>query len=207
MMKNKKVHIFYLICIFIYVVTLIYAFKVNFLGKYFGMTFVACVTPFIVPAIVKLLKVKVPTEFYVINIVFVYFASLIGSCLGGYSMPYYDKFTHCASGVVIAEVIYIVYKHFMREEKREWVMFTFVNAVNACVALLWEFYEYALLVFFDYDAIRNAAMGVHDSMTDMLVAVIGGLVLSIYLMKFDQSPKEHFFVAIERKIRELNKKE
>lgn len=202
-MKNKNVHRLYMLLVGIYMITIIYALIVNFQGKYFGMTFVAMVTPFIVPGIVKLLKVKVPEEFYIINLVFVYFASLIGSCLGGYSTPYYDKFTHCASGFVIAEVIYIVYKHFFKSEKRRQVMFVFVNAVNASIALLWEFYEYALLVFFKYDAIRNS-MGVHDTITDMMVAVIGGLVLTIYLYKFDQSPKEHFFVALQRKIEKMN---
>lgn len=205
-MKNKKLDILLKICIVIYIVTLGYAFYVNWQGKYFMMTFVACFTPFIMPIVMKLLKVKVPLEFYLLNIIFVYFASLWGSCLGGYSTPYYDKFTHCASGVVIAELVYILYKYYLRNEKRKGLMFLFVNALNAMVALIWEFYEYALLVFFQYDAIRNVT-GVHDTITDMLVAVIGGFVLSLYLIRFDQSSKEHFFVSLERKIYCLNHKE
>ena len=43
--------------IMIYIITLIYAFYVNWQGKYFGMTFVACITPFIVPTFMKLIKV------------------------------------------------------------------------------------------------------------------------------------------------------
>lgn len=205
-MKNKKLDLIFKLCILIYILTLIYAFVINWQGKYFNITFVACLTPFIMPAVMRLMKVKVPQEFYIINIIFVYFASLWGSCLGGYSTPYYDKFTHCASGVVIAELVYIVYKHYLRDDQRKILMFLFVNAVNAMVALFWEFYEYALLVFFQYDAIRNVT-GVHDTITDMLVAVIGGLVLSLYLIHFDQSPKEHFFVSLERKIHQLNTKE
>lgn len=84
-------------------------------------------------------------------------------------------------------------------------MCIFINAVNATIALLWEFYEYALLVFFQYDAIRNVT-GVHDTMTDMLVAVIGGILLTIYLVRFDQSSKDHFFVSLERKLYKLNHK-
>ncbi len=91
----------------------------------------------------------------------------------------------------------------MRKEKI--VMCIFINAVNATIALLWEFYEYALLVFFQYDAIRNVT-GVHDTMTDMLVAVIGGILLTIYLVRFDQSSKDHFFVSLERKLYKLNHK-
>ena len=184
--------------------TLIYAFYVNWQGKYFGMTFVACVTPFIVPTFMKLIKVRVPLEFHIINIVFVYFASLWGSCLGGYQLPYYDKFTHFASGVVICEMIYLLYKHYLRDDHRKSLMFIFLNAVNASVALLWEFYEYALLVFFQYDAIKHFSTGAHDTITDMLVAVIGGIILSLYLIHYDQSEKNHFFVSLERKIHKMN---
>ena len=200
----RKIKIIWYSCLIIYVATLIYAFFVNWQGKYFGMTFVACLTPFILPALMKILHIKVPLEFHIINLVFVYFASLLGSCLGGYSMPYYDKFTHCASGVVICELIYFIYKYYLRDNHRKGLMI--LNAVNSMVALLWEFYEYALLVFFNYDAINHWTSGVHDTITDMLVAVIGGLVLSFYLICFDQSPKEHFFVSLERKMYQLNKR-
>ena len=200
----KKLKGTWITCVIIYIMTLIYAFYVNWQGKYFGMTFVACITPFIVPTFMKLIKVRVPLEFHIINIVFVYFASLWGSCLGGYQLPYYDKFTHFASGVVICEMIFLLYKHYLRHDHRKSLMFIFLNAVNASVALLWEFYEYALLVFFQYDAIKHFSTGVHDTITDMLVAVIGGLILSIYLIHYDQSEKNHFFVSLERKIYKMN---
>ena len=203
-MKNLK--ILWIFCIVIYIATLIYAFYVNWQGKYFGMTFVACLTPWIIPVFMMGIHVKVPLEFHIVNIVFVYFASLWGSCLGGYQLPYYDKFVHCASGVVICEMIYLLYKHYFRNNRQPFLMFLFLNAVNASVALLWEFYEYALLVFFQYDAIKHYSTGVHDSITDMLVAVIGGIVLSLYLIQFDQSEKGHFFVSLERKVYLMNHK-
>ena len=206
-MKTDRIKILNIIAIGIYIVTFIYALIINWGGKYFTMTFVAMLTPLIMPLLFKLIKVKLPGEFYLINTAFVYFASLVGSCLGGYSTPYYDKFTHCVSGVVIAELIYILYKHYLRDDNRKMLMFLFINGLNAMVALFWEFYEYALLIFFDYDAIRHYATGIHDSMTDMLVAVIGGFILTLYLIKFDQSKKEHFFVSLERKIFQLNHKE
>lgn len=197
----------YYLCIAVYIITLGYAFYQNINSQYLiGMTVVAGLTPFIIPCIVKLLKIKVPYEVYILNIVFVYFSSLIGSCLNGYSTPYFDKVTHCASGVIISEVIYIIYKYYLRNDHRKSLMFLFINAGNAMIALFWEFYEYALLVFFNNDAIRHYTTGVHDSITDMLVAVIGGLVLCFYLMKYDQSSQNHFFVSLERNIYQMNKK-
>lgn len=205
-MKKQMKYIYY-ICIMIYIITLCYAFYRNMNDSYLiGMSVVAAVTPFVIPCLIKLLKIKVPYEVYIVNIVFVYFASLVGSCLGGYATSYYDKVTHCASGIIATELIYVVYKYYLRDDHRKSLMFLFINACNAMIALLWEFYEYAMLVFFNNDAIRHYTTGVHDSITDMLVAVLGGLVLCFYLLKYDQSSKDHFFVSLERNIYEMNKK-
>lgn len=200
-MKNKKTNFIYKSCILIYLISLVYAFYLNWGGKYFSMTIVACLTPFIMPLLMKLLKIEVPQEFYIINIIFVYFASLWGSCLGGYHLPYFDKFTHFFSGIIFCEIAYISYKHFLPNEKRKFLMFIFINALNAMIALFWEFYEYALLIFFNYDAINHYSTGIHDSITDMLVAVIGSFILSLYLTHYDQRNENHFFIKLAKNIK------
>ena len=116
-MKNKKTNFIYKSCILIYLISLVYAFYLNWGGKYFSMTIVACLTPFIMPLLMKLLKIEVPQEFYIINIIFVYFASLWGSCLGGYHLPYFDKFTHFFSGIIFCEIAYIFYNTFYLMKK------------------------------------------------------------------------------------------
>ncbi|MEI3292277.1 MAG: hypothetical protein V8R63_02015 [Thomasclavelia ramosa] len=55
-MKNKKTDFIYRSCIRIYLISLVYAFYLNWGGKYFSMTIVACLTPFIMPLLMKLLK-------------------------------------------------------------------------------------------------------------------------------------------------------
>ena len=200
-MKNKKTNFIYKSWILIYLISLVYAFYLNWGGKYFSMTIVACLTPFIMPLLMKLLKIEVPQEFYIINIIFVYFASLWGSCLGGYHIPYFDKFTHFFSGIIFCEIAYIFYKHFLPNEKRKFLMFIFINALNAMIALFWEFYEYALLIFFNYDAINHYSTGIHDSITDMLVAVIGSFILSLYLTHYDQRNDNHFFIKLAKNIK------
>ena len=200
-MKNKKTNFIYKSCTLIYLISLVYAFYLNWWGKYFSMTIVACLTPFIMPLLMKLLKIEVPQEFYIINIIFVYFASLCGSCLGGYHLPYFDKFTHFFSGIIFCEIAYIFYKHFLPNEKRKFLMFIFINALNAMIALFWEFYEYALLIFFNYDAINHYSTGIHDSITDMLVAVIGSFILSLYLTHYDQRNDNHFFIKLAKNIK------
>ena len=200
-MKNKKLILFIKAVFLIYLIFSSLRFLSNWGGKYFSMTIVACLTPFIMPLLMKLLKIEVPQEFYIINIIFVYFASLWGSCLGGYHLPYFDKFTHFFSGIIFCEIAYIFYKHFLPNEKRKFLMFIFINALNAMIALFWEFYEYALLIFFNYDAINHYSTGIHDSITDMLVAVIGSFILSLYLTHYDQRNDNHFFIKLAKNIK------
>ncbi len=204
-MREKTLKIVNYICIAIYVVTLGIAVYLN-LGKTQGLIMcgAAVICPLLMPALLKILKIKAPLEFHIVNIVFMYFASLWGSCLGGYSTLFFDKIIHCLSGVLVGEVAYVVYKYYLREDRRKSLMFIFMTAFNACVAVFWEFYEYALLVFINNDAINHYSQGVHDSMQDMLVAVLGCFVLTLYLMKYDQDNKPHFFVELERKFSKMN---
>ncbi|MCD8027792.1 MAG: hypothetical protein LUF02_03835 [Erysipelotrichaceae bacterium] len=203
-MKDKKLSIIYKICSMIYIVFLIYAFYRNWMRKYFFMTIVSCFTPFIAPMIMRILKVQVPIEFNLINIVFVFMASLWGSCLGGYTLAYFDKIVHFLCGIIFTELFYMLYKYYLRDDKQKSLMFIFVNGLNMAAAVIWEFYEYFLFYFFQYDAIRNST-GVYDTITDMIVATIGGLLLSFYLIRYDQDKKNRFFVSLERKTYLMNK--
>ena len=76
----------------------------------------------------------------------------------------------------------------------------FINAVNMAIAVCWEFFEYAMLIFFNNDAINHYTQGVHDSMTDMLCATIAGLLLTIWIMK----NHSNFFMNTAQKFYELN---
>ncbi len=203
--KDKKLDIIYKICCVIYIIFLIYALYKNWMGKYFFVTISSCYLPFMAPLIVRILKIKLPTEFYIVNIVFVFMASLWGSCLDGYQIPYFDKVVHTFCGVIFAELFYLLYKYYLRDDKRKSLMFIFINGCNMATALIWEFYEFLMLFFFQYDAIRNST-GVYDTITDMMVATIGGLLLSLYLIHYDQDKKNHFFVSLERKTYLMNKK-
>ena len=85
-MKNKKTNFIYKSCILIYLISLVYAFYLNWGGKYFSMTIVACLTPFIMPLLMKLLKIEVPQEFYIINIIFVYLHIFISSTIYSFEL-------------------------------------------------------------------------------------------------------------------------
>lgn len=124
--------------------------------------------------------------------IFLYFASLIGSCLSGYSIIGFDKVVHFSSGIIAIIFAMNLYTSITKSNKIDNLpLFTiFINAVNIGIAVLWEFFEYAMLVFFNNDCIRHYSQGVHDSMTDMLCATIAGVIVTIYMIYCFHKSKE-----------------
>lgn len=166
--------------IVLYIGTLAFAFGYNLYTKDYhsvGMAFVAMLTPCIVPLIFKLCHWNVVYEIYILSNVFTYFASVWGGALDAYRLYGFDKALHFSSGWLIttaAVILYFTIKGDRKfQSKREFAIFLiFINAVNMAVAQLWEFYEYAMLIFFKNDCINHYTQGVHDSITDMLCATL-----------------------------------
>lgn len=72
------------------------------------------------------------------------------------------------------------------------------------VAQLWEFYEYAMLIFFKNDCINHYTQGVHDSITDMLCAAVAGICLTVFLVLYYKNGRRSFFVNIYEKFYDRN---
>lgn len=177
--------------------TLIYGFYWSITGHNSSglmMSFVGIITPLLVPVALKIFKLKPIYEIYVINIIFVYIASLIGSVFGGYSIPLFDKVLHFFSGIFLSLLAFMIFSYLKKtpcvEEKNERIIsLIFLNAVNMMIAVFWEFFEFAMLVFFNNDGINHYTTGVYDSMTDMLVCCIGGLIITWFVIDYYRSGK------------------
>ncbi len=195
--NNKLRQILYL-AIVIYVGTAIYAFVYNYRMndmRGIGMGVVALLTPWLIPIL--------------FNIIFIYFASLIGSCLGGYGLPFFDKALHFSSGIfatILAMMLYSWIKHTKKAETQadKAIFFIFINAVNMAIALLWEFYEYSMLIFFNNDCINHYSTGVHYSITDMLCAFTAGLIITALVVRYYKTGKKEFFISLYEKFYDMN---
>ena len=200
------------VCIFIYVITTLYALYHNFTIKDYGtlgMTAVAIVTPLIVPVAFKVFHFKPVYEIYIVSTIFVYFASLIGSSYHWYSYLGFDKVLHFCSGAFVMTLAVILFffirKSNMIEKKEDKIIFLiFINAVNMAVALLWEFYEYAMLIFFNNDCINHYSQGVHDTITDMMCATVAGILLTLCIVRYMKSGKGNFFTDVYEKFYRRN---
>lgn len=195
-----------------YIITVLIGFYLNYQAhdtNALGMVFVACITPLIVPLVFKLLHLTPVYEIYICNILFVYFASLIGSGFHGYSQPGFDKVVHFFSGLlftIVSMLIFMMIKKVSRISNREdyHLFLLFMNTANLAIAVCWEFYEYAMLIFFNNDCINHYTQGVHDSITDMLCAFVGGLLITAFTIHAYRHHKNNFITNLCEKFYRLN---
>ena len=196
-MMNKNIVLYYFIYYFIFIISSIYSYKYKIGEMYFiPIGFITC---FIVPILFKIIHLKMIIEFHIMNLLFVVFSIVFGSILNFYSWIYYDKILHFTSGLLFCSFAYILYSYFITKNHSKVIpilCLIFINAFNMMIAVFWEFYEYACLLFINNDAIHHYDSGVHDSMQDMIVAFCGGLVVTIGLIRYYKTKKENMLIRI-----------
>lgn len=203
-MKEQRLGRSVIVLIVFYLIACGVGFIINFQKgdlQAVGMGVVALLTPWIVPLLFHLLGLRMTQEVWVLDLVFVFFASLIGSCFGGYGVPMFDKVLHFCSGLLITTAGALIYQMLAgiqsgRSTNERWLFILFLIFMNLGIAVLWEFYEYFMLVVFQNDCIHHYDSGVHDSITDMLCAFISGLYVTGQFHRWMKSGKEGFFVRL-----------
>lgn len=211
-MGDKWLQHCYIGTVVLYIITLLYSFYHNWQVQdmnALGMSAVACITPLIVPTIFRILHWQPIVEIQISNMIFVYFASLIGSCFHGYSLLGFDKVLHFSSGLLLtiaSMILFMVIQKKERIEKTEdyHLFLVFINAMNLAIAVCWEFFEYAMLIFFQNDCINHYTQGVHDSITDMLCAGIGGLLITACVIRAHRHHHDNFVTRLCNKFYRLN---
>lgn len=177
-----------------------------------GMGIVALITPWIAPLLLSWFSLSMTSEVWVLDLVFVFFASVIGSCFGGYQLPFFDKVLHFSSGLLIASAGAVLYMILagdpMQQRKSLQRLFLFFTIfTDLAVAVLWEFFEYMMLIFFQNDCIHHYDTGVHDSITDMLCAFCAGLIVLWQFVRWMKTEKQGYFVRLCIRFYHANLKE
>ena len=193
----------------LYLLTLGYSVYLHILRQDWNGLFmcgVAILSLVCVPLGFKILRFQPIYEIYCIQVVFAYIASVLGSTLGGYSYPFFDKILHFTSGFLMLTVGIMVY-FFLRKSneipKQDLpLFFVFINSFNVMIAVFWEFFEYSMLVFFNNDCINHYTQGVRDSMNDMLCATLAGFLLSVWIFRH----RQNFFINTANTFYEINVK-
>lgn len=128
---------------------------------------------------------------YLLEIVFDAFvlaAVPFASLFGGYDLiPYWDKILHFLSGFVFAVLGTVVYfsckpgHALARSDAFNASLYTWMFAMMS--AVLWEIWEY-IVSFSGADPQQVATTGVGDTMQDMIVCTLGGLITALSCWKY-----------------------
>lgn len=128
--------------------------------------------------LISIVTWKFPKRFYIIAILFHFFAASLGSVINLYRyLEFYDKIVHYLSGIILAEagmiiITYIFKKHSLKNDNILKLLFAFFFS-SACAGF-WEIYE------FTADNLLNINMqgGNSNTMGDIISGVLGALTYS-----------------------------
>ncbi len=164
---NINMKTFYKLILILYIFTLLFA----------------PISIHIAVSLILLIALKwIPYTIYRIEyLLYIYLSQVLGSVYGFYLFPYYDKCIHFLSGCLIVLIANKYLKPYQLPSK---IFYIFINTIEMSIAFLWEIFEYCGLVFFQHDASRHFTTGVHDTMQDMIVSMIGGLIITYLIYKF-----------------------
>ena len=127
----------------------------------------------------KIFKIKINDGFKTIWIIFIFMAHYLGVIAGMYnSLEYYDKITHTMSGILTAYLAMIILDHIKLKGKTMNILF--IVSFSALCAVSWEVFEFVCNILVGGDAQKVLETGVDDTMLDMIVALLGSLVFSIW---------------------------
>lgn len=134
--------------------------------------------------IFKKSKIKIEDDVEFVYLIFLVLAFLFGSIMGGYSKIYwYDSFTHLLSGIFTAFMAPIILKWLNRYDKKDIVFnVIYIILVTLSVAVLWECTEFTIDKILGTDTQKVLTTGVNDTMKDMICALIGSILYSIYYL-------------------------
>lgn len=149
---------------------------------------VLCILPLImVPYLLDKIKVYHMDE---VLIFFYYFFLLLALVMGSilkfyYKIWWFDLFTHFISGLMTGIIAFILLqKNKLVNKKYKWFGFLFILVFTMSIACSWEYFEFITDKLFQSDAQWVAKTGVDDTMTDMLIATLAGLLSSIYYLYY-----------------------
>ena len=137
---------------------------------------ITIIAPYIVE---KIFKYHIADGFKLVWIIFIFMAHYLGVILELYNtLLYYDKVVHTVSGILTAYVGMLILSHI--KLKGNGFNILFIVSFSALCAVSWEIFEFVCNILVGGDAQKVIETGVDDTMLDMIVAIIGSIIYSIW---------------------------
>ena len=144
------------------------------------MTFVAIFPLLLIPFIINKTKFKLSEKETFLYYIFIFIADFIGCVCNLYNnVSWYDIFVHFLSGMftfVLATIIYRV----LSDSDNKLLKILFCLGIVTIIAITWEVFEFSIDNLAHTNLQHNQDTGVIDTMQDMIVAVLGGIISSVY---------------------------
>ncbi len=172
-------------------------------GEYINVLFGLCIIilMFLPKLINKRLKYRIPNSVITIYLFFLISAILLGSIYGFYDIvSYYDKILHFIAGLLSAFIAIVLLINFEKFNYKN-IKFNiiYILSITSLVAVFWEIFEYGADIIFDGNAQRVIETGIHDTMQDMIIALVGaGVLCIIYIFEYKTKQKNIIQKFIKR---------
>lgn len=184
---------------------LILAIIVEIFNKRWEVLFLTSLALFLtfLPAIIKKrYKLSLPIEFNLLFIFFIFSSLFLGEVRRFYDkIWWWDIFLHSISGIILGLIGFMIVYTFYHEQKFKSSPI-FVSLFAFCFSLsigtIWEFFEFFMDIAFGLNMQKS---GLTDTMTDLFVDAIGGLIVSILGYYYTKYNKGYFLDRIIKKLR------
>jgi len=155
-----------------------------------------------IPNILRKIGVKVTLTVEFIYLLFIFFAQTLGSVLDFYQTYYfYDKAMHFLSGILTSFIGIYILVHAGKYSKKN-VVFNVIVIIFTVMAIasFWEMFEFTCNILFGGDAQKVLTTGVNDTMSDMIAAFLGSILLCVAYIYEEENNKN---LLIKRFITEI----
>ena len=127
----------------------------------------------------KIFKKDLSEGFKLIWIIFIFMAHYLGVICELYnSWDFFDKIVHTISGILTAYLAMVILDNYKVRKKAFNTIF--IISFSALCAITWETFEFVCNILVGGDAQKVVETGVNDTMLDMIVALIGSILFSIW---------------------------
>lgn len=145
------------------------------------MTFVAIFPLLLIPFIINKTKLKLSDKEIFLYYLFILLADFIGCVCNLYNnVSWYDIFVHFLSGMFTFVLATIIYR-MISNDNNKLLKILFCLGIVALIAIAWEVFEFSIDSLAHTNLQHNQDTGVIDTMQDMIVATLGGIISSIYI--------------------------
>lgn len=131
--------------------------------------------PFLIYIVDRVLKQGIPIVVKTAYLLFLFLSAVLGGVANFYEqVPLYDKIIHFASGILVSWLFAVAFISLNKKYDIKVLIFS-LTCFNATTAVFWEICEFTFDTIFK----KHVQRGNTDTMTDMIVAIAGSILVAL----------------------------